>query len=54
MINVTLDWKSFLALGCGISAIILAYNSDAITADSVLTGAVDAGKEYAISRKRGC
>lgn len=48
-IKVVLDWKSFLALGGSVVAVILAYKLDADAAERVSTHAVDAGKELVIA-----
>ena len=49
-VKVLLDWKSFLALGGSVVAVILACKLDAGAAERVSTHAVDAGKELAIAR----
>lgn len=49
-VKVVLDWKSILALGVSVAAVILACKLDADAAERVSTYAVDAGKELTIAR----
>lgn len=49
-VKVVFDWKSFLALGSSVVAVVLVSKLDADAAERVSTHAVDAVKELAIAR----
>lgn len=48
-VTVTLDWKSFVALGGAVVSVIFALKMDSNAAERVSTHAVDACKEYAVA-----
>lgn len=53
-LTIILDWKLMVALGATTVGIILSVKMDTTAAESVLTHAVDALKEYAIAWNGDC